>query len=120
MNYETLVERALEEIPEFNSFYYSELENNNLFEDSGVHVVFSYVFVPLFTRAIKSNNQELVKRLSEFLEKMEESDDVLVQEVSAFTVIEELADEFSSAELDEHLLPNSLKSSREIRQYIIN
>lgn len=92
MKYENLVNEARHDIPEFEAEYTKMINEGTLYADSGVHIVFSYAFVPLVIDAIKSNDQDLENRLFDFIEKMAESNDKLVSEVVDFTIMEELHD----------------------------
>ena len=119
MKYEEVIELARAEIPEFEKAYIDELRLDNLDENSGVHTVFSFVFVPLFKKAIEENNSELANRLALFLEKMESSGEPLVSEVAEFTVLEELCDDYTDEVLEKYFLTETKLGMKEIRKYIL-
>lgn len=119
MDYENLVQVAKEEISEFHSAYSEAIQKDDIDENSGVHTIFSMVFVPLFRKALDSGNDSLVQRMALFVEEMETSQDVHVQEVAGFTVLEELCDEYDAATLESVMLDNTKNTLRDIRKYII-
>ena len=98
MNYNNLIADVCNEFKEVKNLYTIELERDNLDSESGPHTVFSFVFVPLLKNAIK-NHDLLAIKMFRYLEKMENSEDLHVSEVSEFTVLEEIADNFSYEEI---------------------
>lgn len=119
MKYEEIIGLARAEIPEFEKAYIKEVELDNIDDNSGVHTVFSFVFVPLFKKAINENDSELANRMALFLEKMESSGVQWVSEVVEFTVLEELCDEYNDDVLEKYFLPETTLALREIRKYIL-
>lgn len=119
LNYKNLLTHAQKEIEEFNQSYMEECKRGTIDVNSGLHTIFSLVFVPLLISALKSD-LHLAKKMFDFIEKMETSEDVLVQEVSQFTVLEELADSFQDDELVSYLGKNTKLSMADVRQYIIH
>lgn len=87
MTYETLLSDTLKAIPEFQTEYNRNIAQDDIDEESGMHIVFGYVFTPLLETALK-NNQKLAKDMFLFLEKMENSSDLRVQEVCEQSVLE--------------------------------
>ncbi|WP_425386740.1 DUF7674 family protein [Allofustis seminis] len=81
------------------------------------HTVFSFVFVPILKRAI-CNDEVLAKEMFNYLEEMENADDGYVSEVSEFTVLEEIADEFKDIAIKGYMGPETLKAFKLIRRYI--
>lgn len=118
LNYDNLLEAMLQRSVRFREAYDIEIKKDNIDKQSGMHTVFSLVFVPLFIKAIKENDQKLISELALRVEEMERSDDVLVQEVSGFTIIEALCDEFNNDVLSKVLLNESKKTMEEMREYI--
>lgn len=119
MNYKTLLSEARENIPEFDKKYKEAVRTDLIDEESGTHTVFSYVFNPLLTEAIKKDKQ-LAKRMFDFVEKMAGSQDRYVQEVCDFTILEEIGDEYSDKEFEFFLGPTTKKALKLIRQYIMD
>lgn len=89
MTYENLLSDALDALPELKKEYENNLKDDIIDEDSGMHVVFGFVFEPMLSNAIK-NNKPLAKKMFDYLEKMADSDDVHVQEVCDQSVLEAL------------------------------
>lgn len=118
MDDNNLVEMAKLEIPEFADAYEYEFKRDPEALESGSHIVFSFVFVPLLKKAISNDNDDLARRMCLFLEKMECSGDSNVAEVAEFTVLEELCDDFSDAELEKYLFPETKFALKSIRRYI--
>ena len=119
MNYKTLLFEVQKEIPEFGKKYKEALQKDLIDKESGMHTVFSYVFNPLLSEAIKKD-QQLAKRMFNFVEKMAESPDKYVQEVCDFTILEEIGDEYADKEFVNFLGPTTKKALKLIRQYIID
>jgi len=117
MNYNTIVQETINEIPEFGESYTISLEKDDIDSESGPHTVFSFVFVPLLKKAM-TNNKELVERMYAFLEKMECSGNSDVAEVVEFTVLEELCDEYRDSELEVYLQPETRLALKAIRKYM--
>lgn len=117
MNYNNLITDACNEFNEVKFLYTVELEKDNLDSESGPHTVFSFVFVPLLKNAIK-NNDFLAMKMFKYLEKMENSKDINVSEVAEFTVLEEIADDFSDEEIVPYMGPKTLEAFNLIRRYI--
>lgn len=93
MDYNTLDKELIREIPELKLFYDEELELWDG-EEPGQHIIFGNVLNPYLINLIETNkNQELIKRIFDFLEKMACSDNELVQEVLGCTVLERLGDD---------------------------
>jgi len=117
LTYENLLDEVLQELPEFKDAYNKELSEDSIDKDSDLHIVFSYVFVPLLSEAIKAKS-ELTTKMFNFLEKMASSHDHLVQEVCDFTVLEELCDEFKDSEIYSYFGESTKKGFFAVRQYI--
>lgn len=117
MTYETLLNEAIDRVPGFLARYNKELQDDSLDNESGMHTVFSFVFVPLFTEAIQEQT-DTVQDYAAFLEDMEKSHDVHVREVCDFTVLEELCDDLTDDQLKLVLGKEALESSKFIREYI--
>jgi|LSQX01.1.fsa_nt_gb hypothetical protein len=120
MNYDNLLEKAMNELPEFKEEFYRQIERDSIDTESGNHTVFSLVFVPLFCDSIKHNQPETTTKMANFIETMERSNDPYVQEVSSFTILEELSDLYSDEVLLPFLKSETQKSLYNIRQYIPN
>ena len=119
ITYDTLLTTAINELHGFKEKYEAEIGCDTLDAESGMHTIFSFVFVPILSEAI-SRDEELAKQYFDFVEQMEASDDVLVQEVCEFTILEELCDEFKDAEIERYLGKVTKDGYNCIRKYIGN
>lgn len=63
-------------------------------EKDGVHILFGMVIVPYILYLLDEKRDITLKKMSDFLEKMARCDDIKVQEVLDFTILEQLADEW--------------------------
>lgn len=117
MNYNTVVEMANRELPEFKKEYENALSMDLVDDTLGAHSVFSLVFVPLLVESIKSNNI-LACRLFDFVEKMESCGDSEVAEVVEFTILEELCDLFDDSEIIDFLGDETKDALNSIRKYM--
>ena len=118
ITYDTLLEAALDELPEFKDLFDELMAEGMIDKETGNHIVFSYVFVPVIAKAIKRRDRKLTKKMYGFLEKMASSDDSLVVEVCDYSVLEALNDEFSEKELINDMGTNTLEGYRAIKQYL--
>lgn len=121
MNYSDLLENVLQ-IPQIKTKYDKELERDILIaKDSGMHTVFSVVFVPVLKEAINMKNEPLINQLLSFLDEMETSGDSDVAEVCEFTVLEEVLDDFEDKELVPYFrnYKELFEAYKAIRRYII-
>lgn len=117
MTYSTILQEAYKELPEFKNRVDLFKANDEIDEDTGVHIVFEYAFTPLLKEELKSNSP-LSKRMLVFLEKMASSTDRLTQEVCDQSVLESLADEFEDDEIYPLLHEKTKEGYRAVRQYI--
>lgn len=92
LTYDKIVQQAYEAIPEFKEKYEEIKRQDLIFDDTGPYIVFSYVFNPLFVKEVEENNENLIHRLSAFLEEMSTSEDHLVSELCDIGCLEELHD----------------------------
>lgn len=121
MNYSNLLESVLQ-IPQIKTKYEKELSRGILLaKDSGMHTVFSVVFVPVLKDAINNKNISLINQLLTFLDKMETSGDSDVAGVCEFTVLEEILDEYDDKEIVPYFSEYSelFEAYKAIRRYII-
>ena len=117
LTYDNLVKEA-KKITEFSRLYNRLVLEDEIDEDTGNHIVFSYVFNPLLFNAIKTGNDQLTKQLLDFLENMAKSKDNLVQEVCDFTVLEELQGVIPETTLYPLLGEKTKEGFLAIRQYL--
>lgn len=118
MKYGELINETRREIPAFNTRYNKLVKDDIIDKDTGVHVIFSYVFVPLVEESMKKKETSLRKELFDFLEKMAAEKDKGISEVCDFTVMEELCDEFPRETLIPLMGEESKKSLSAVSQYM--
>lgn len=118
LNYETLLGAALGRFPEFRAEYEKLVSADEIDRDTGVHIVFSYAFVPLMINAVETNDRKLAERLFSFVEEMAKSEDDRVAEVCDFTVLEELNDALSDEQLYSFMGEVTAEDFRLIKNYM--
>lgn len=93
MEYCNLSKELIICIPELRDMYEQELELWDG-EDPGAHNIFGDILNPFLIEALhKNENEELLKKVFAFLERMATSNDSLVQEVLGCTVLERIGDD---------------------------
>lgn len=95
MTYKNLLEDSLKALPEFETEYEKNIEADVIDKESGMHIVFGYIFEPMLSKAIKQD-RKLATKMFDFLEQMAGSEDVRVQEVCDQAVLEALYWEHTS------------------------
>lgn len=93
MNYDNLYKEFKTIIHESIDFCNNKEYENHLDETDGIHIFFGMVIVPYFLYLIDNKEVEIIKKVSDFMEKMANCEEVKVQEVLNFTILEQLADE---------------------------
>ena len=117
MNYNTVVNEALEAIPEFRDEYNTMIKEDYIDNESGPHTVFGYAFTPLLKKAIRKN-KKLAQKMFDFLERMSTSGDIHTQEVCDQSVIEALVDDFTRAELYKFMGPSTKEGLEAVSMYM--
>ena len=117
IKYDSLIDDVCKEFSEVSELYDLELHNDSIDLNSGAHTVFSFCFVPVLKDAILNNNN-LAKRMFDYIEKMEKSEDNLVGEVAEFTVLEEILDSFDLNAIKRYMGKFTLEAARLINRYI--
>ena len=105
-------------IPGFLKKYETEIKKDSIDNESGMHTVFSCVFVPMIVDAASRGDDQAEHRMLNFLEKMETCGDKAVAEVAEFTILEELCDELSDEEITRWAGEETMKAMKQIREYI--
>ena len=122
MKYDSLIQDIFKAMPELREEYNSKAEENLIDEETGVHIVFGVIIVPYLVELLKKENdryKEVIKRIFIFFEKMAKSDDVLIQEVLEFTIIETLIDEWKEvlSNAYNYMLEETKKSSSAVERF---
>ena len=86
--------------------------------ESGNHIIFSYVFVPVLLNALKQNDNNTVTKMFDFLEEMSESNDLNVIEVCDQAVLEELNDEVDESVLYRYMGNKTKEGFEFIKTYM--
>ena len=122
MNYDNILKMLFKKIPKIEKIYNERKEENLVDENTGKHIVFGLIIVPYIIEEVnKSEDQDLVIKMFEFLEEMSFCEDVKVKEVLDFTVLEQFIDE-GKQQLDilkKYMHENVLSSCLEIEKYFI-
>lgn len=113
-----LIDRAKKEVPGFREEYEKMVDEDVIDEETGAHIVFSYIFIPIAKKSIEEKNVEVRDKVFDFIEEMAESKDHTVSEVCDFTVMEELYDEYPTDVLIPLLGKESKKSLSAISRYM--
>lgn len=109
MEYSNLSIELISHVPELRSNYEQELE---LWDgkDPGAHNIFGDVLNPFLLKLLdENNNKQLLSRIFAFLEKMAISQNKLVQEVLACTVLERIGDDKIILEKAEQFMGEATK-----------
>ncbi|GAA0086273.1 hypothetical protein UT300007_27120 [Clostridium sp. CTA-7] len=122
MKYDSLIEDIFKAIPELREEYNSKAEENLIDEETGVHIVFGVIIVPYLVELLKKENdkyKEVIRRTFIFFEEMAKNDDVLIQEVLEFTIIETLIDEGKEVlnNAYNYMLEETKKSSSAVERF---
>lgn len=109
MTYDALIETAMAKLPEFKTEYERQVAEDIIDSETGVHIVFEYVFDPLVIKAVKEKNDDLCRRFFAFVELIASDENLRVSEVCDVSIIERLYGELKP----EEIIPYLGKSSRE-------
>ena len=118
MTYETLLDEALAALPEFKKKYDLLVKEDIIDEESGMHIVFGYVFTPMLEEAIQAGNNADIQEMCDFLEKMAASDDVHVQEVCDQSVLERICSIYPDKKIIPFIGNETYQGLLAVRQYI--
>lgn len=118
LNYNTLIVDACNQFSKVKELYNEELKKDSLDMDSGHHTFFSFCFVPVLKSGIINSDNNLIRKMFDYIEKMENSEDDNVGEVADFTILEELLDKFGLSEIEQYMGVNTKKAAKLINRYI--
>ena len=93
MTYETLLEEFFREIPECKKLYEQRASCLLFDQNTGLHVIFGILVVPYLMELFDNKEEELIKRMFSFFEKMAQSEDENVVGVLDATILESLIDQ---------------------------
>ena len=116
--FHNLGEKLVEAIPELRPQYEQELKWWGD-EEPGPHKIYGDLLTPYLVSLLNSDAQEeILKRIFAFLEELANHEDVHVQEVVAFSVLEQLgADEQLLQKARKYMSPKTLQFSHEVEAF---
>ncbi len=118
ITYHNLAEKLVEAIPELKSQYEQELKWWGD-EEPGAHNIYGDLLTPYLISLLKSDAQEeTLRQIFVFLEKLANHDDVHVQEVVAFSILEQLGgDRELLMKARKYAGPKTLQFSHEVEAF---
>ncbi len=121
MEYNDLYRVFKQEIPEGLNFLQTMEKENLIDETDGMHIIFGMIIVPYILYCIRHENVLEVRKIFSFLERMAVTEDVKVNEVLDFTVLEKLVDEGQDVidKCKQYMGINTLKHCEEIEKYFL-
>ena len=121
MKYDDLYKVFKEEIPEGLAFLETKEKENLIDETDGIHVIFGMVIVPYILYNIQKKKKSVTNRIFSFLEKMALCEDIKVNEVLEFTILEQLIDEgYDTLEAcRQYMGINTLQRCKEVEKYFL-
>ena len=119
MTYDNLFEDFKEAIPEGMKFYEKKMKECDVDETDGKHVIFAMVIVPYIFHVVQNKEEEIIKKVFCFLEEMAICEDIKVQEVLDFTILENIVDEGPEIlqQYKQYMGSNTLEQCEEVEQY---
>ena len=119
INHEVLIEEAKRAIPAFAEEYEKMISKDTIDAESGLHTVFSLIFVPMLLEAAKKNDREALSPMISFIERMIAEGDEDVVNVCEITVIEESFEELTRKQIYKILGTETRKSVDYARQFML-
>lgn len=119
MSYEKLYTEFKHAVPECTSFC-EEKEIENFVDNTvGIHVSFGMIIVPYILHIVDSKEDTVIKKTFCFMEQMALCQDIKVQEVLEYTILEQLIDEGNDKlqKCKKYMGENTLQHCEKIEQY---
>jgi hypothetical protein len=117
LRYECLGEALIESFPELRGAYEVEMAWWGQ-EKAGAHVLYGNLLNPFIEKAIADYDEAVLKRIGHHLDLLAANQDLKIQEVMAFSVIEHfIADSFMLSILKSFLGSKSLKICAEVEDF---
>lgn len=119
MNYDKLYTEFKVAVPECIGFCEEKELENSVDSTVGIHVSFGMVIVPYILCIVDNREETVIPKVFDFMEQMALCQDIKVQEVLDFTILEQLADEGHDKlqELKKYMSMNTLQHCKKIEQY---
>lgn len=121
MRYDELYQEFKAEMPEGLYFFKIKEKENLIDEKDGIHTIFGMVIVPYILHILQNKKISEIKKIFSFLEDMAVCEDIKVNEVLDFTILERLADEGYNIleQCKQYMGINTLKHCQEIEKYFL-
>ncbi len=119
MNYGKLYSEFKAAVPESVGFC-EEKEVENFIDDTvGIHVSFGMIVVPYILYIVDNREDTVIQKIFCFMEQMAICQDIKVQEVLDFTILEQLADEGHDKlqECKKYMGMNTLQHCEKVEEY---
>ena len=119
MNYDKLYTEFKVAVPESIGFCKEKEVENSVDNTVGIHVSFGMVIVPYILCIVDNREETVIPKVFDFMEQMALCQDIKVQEVLDFTILEQLADEGHDIfqECKKYMSMNTLQHCKKIEQY---
>ena len=119
MKYETVLSELLSTVPEIKTIVREKMIAEDVDEDDGMHIIFSFVIVPLLKEWCKKDSY-IIGKIFDFFENMANSDNNNVLEILDFSVLEAIADieESERKILENFMKPKTLDRYQYIRDHM--
>ena len=120
MDYGKLYIQFKSAVPECLDFC-NEKEIESLVDDTvGMHVSFGMVIVPYILYIVENEEEKIIQKVFCFMEQMAVCQDIKVQEVLDFTILEQLADKGHDKlqECKKYMGMNTLQHCKKIEEFI--
>ena len=88
---ETVFSELLATVPEIETIVRKKMAEEEIDEEDGMHIIFSFIIVPLL-RDWCNTEKQTAAHIFDFFENMAHSDDTSVLEILDFSVLEPIAD----------------------------
>lgn len=121
MQYDELYKAFKEAIPEGFSFLKIKEKENMIDETDGIHIAFGMAIVPYILYIVQNKKMPEINKVFSFLENMAICEDIKVNEVLDFAVLEQLADEGHGVlgQCKQYMEENTLKHCDEVEKYFL-
>lgn len=90
ITYENLYNEFKNIFPEYHDYFLNAEKENLVDETDGAHVSFAFCVIPLIYKFSDEEKKEELKKAFDYFEMMASSDDHLISEVVAFTILENI------------------------------
>lgn len=121
MKYDELYKMFKQEIPEGLHFFEEKEKENLIDETDGIHIMFGMIIVPYILYIIHNKKTPEINKIFSFLEEMAMCENIKVNEVLDFTILEQLVDEGHDTleQCKQYMGINTLKHCEEVEKYFL-